>query len=94
MKAPTFTGIDYTNGLVVGTLLPNHKAVIRAAVHRKGVLCTFRGIISKAETRKVIPITADEYSDWVNGTSIQYAMPGLSADTRELFLTGEPELLA
>ena len=27
-------------------------------------------------------------SDWLNGTPIQYAMPNLSADDRELFLTG------
>lgn len=94
MKAPTFTGIDYTNGLAIGTLLPNHKAVIRASVHRKGVLCTFRGIISRVETRKVVPITADEYSDWINGTPIQWAMPQIGPSTRELFLTGEPELLA
>ena len=77
----------FTNGVAVGTDLAVYKAVKRTVVRENGLMVDFKSPFG-GETRKLIPISVDEYSDWLNGTPIQYAMPNLSADDRELFLTG------
>lgn len=77
----------FTNGVAVGTDLAVYKAVKRAVVRENGLMIDFKSLLGE-ETRKLIPVSVDEYSDWINGTPIQYAMPNLSADDRELFLTG------
>ena len=77
----------FTNGVAVGTDLAVYKAVKRAVVRENGLMVDFKSPLGE-ETRKLIPVSVDEYSDWLNGTPIQYAMPNLSADDRELFLSG------
>ena len=77
----------FTNGVAVGTDLAVYKAVKRTVVRENGLMVDFKSPYGE-ETRKLIQVSVDEYSDWLNGTPIQYAMPNLSADDRELFLTG------
>lgn len=72
----------------VGTALTTRKAVKSAIVAEEGIDCVFVNGLTGEETKKRMLITVDEYCDWVNGSLIQDAMPGLSADDRELFLTG------
>ena len=72
----------------VGTALTTRKAVKSAIVADEGIDCVFVNGLTGQETKKRMFITVDEYCDWVNGSLIQDAMPGLSADDRELFLTG------
>jgi hypothetical protein len=79
--------LDYTCGVAVGTDLSVDKAVTRAVVRQNGIMCSFKSPLGDL-TNKLMPVTVDQYSDWLNGTPIQYAMSSLSADDRELFLTG------
>jgi hypothetical protein len=78
---------QFTCGVAVGTELGTHKAVIHAIVRRSGILFTFRSPLGE-ETRKQLPVSVDQYSQWLNGESIQNCMYMLNADDRELFLTG------
>lgn len=78
---------DFTCGVAVGTDLSVDKAVSRAQVRPNGIMCEFKSPLGDL-TRRIMTVTVDQYSDWLNGTPIQYAMPNLSADDRELFLTG------
>ena len=78
---------DMTCGVAVGTDLSVDRAVTRAVVRENGIMCDFKSPLGD-ETRKLVPISVDQYSDWINGTCIQDAMPHIDADTRELFITG------
>ena len=79
---------DFTCGVAAGTDLAVHRAVRRAVVRGDGIEITTFDPFSKAEKTKIYKITVDQYCDWVNGTLIQDAMPELSADERELLITG------
>ncbi|UOT58006.1 hypothetical protein PP651_gp14 [Aeromonas phage ZPAH14] len=79
--------LDYTCGVAVGTDLSVDGPVTRAIVRENGIMCSFKSAFGDL-TNKLVPITVDQYSDWLNGTSVQYAMPHLDVDTRELFITG------
>jgi len=35
-----------------------------------------------------IPVTWEQYQDWIDGMLIQHAMPNLSPDDREFIMTG------
>lgn len=78
----------FTCGVAIGTELAVARAVTRAVVREDGIECTFRDILFGNPRTKLVKISVDEYSDWINGTCIQDAMPHVDADTRELFLTG------
>lgn len=78
----------FTCGVAVGTDLAVARAVRRAVVLENGIDCTFRNPVDGTETTALMPISVDQYSDWLNGTLIQEAMPMLSADDRELFISG------
>ena len=41
----------------------------------------------KIHTRE-IPVTEEQYLEWLEGKLIQHAMPNISADDREFILTG------
>ena len=78
----------FTCGVAVGTDLAVDRAVVRAVVRQDGIEIFTKSPFDTEIKHKVFPITVDQYSDWVNGTPIQYAMPDLSADDRELLITG------
>ena len=40
------------------------------------------------ENEQEIPVTEQQLADWKSGTSIQNAMPNLTADQREFIMTG------
>ena len=70
---------DFTCGVPVGTELGVSRAVIE--IHTKSPF--------EQEVRvSIFFVTVDQYSDWLNGTLIQDAMPHLSADDRKLLITG------
>lgn len=79
--------LDYTCGVAVGTDLSVDKAVTRAVVRTNGIMCSFKSPFGDL-TNKLMLVTVDQYSEWINGTCIQDAMGHLSPDDRELFLTG------
>lgn len=79
---------DYLCGVAAGVDLAVNRAVRRAVTHEEGIKCIFRDEMTGKDREQLIPITVDEYCDWVNGSLIQDAMPHIDADTRELFLTG------
>lgn len=71
------------------TELMPHKAAAKVMVVDYGLFCTFRNIMDGTYTYKLMEISVDDYCMWVSGgVCIQDAMPHLSADDRELFLTG------
>ena len=50
-----------------------------------------RCMITGKVTERDLPITMEQYDDWVGGTLIQKAMPHLSAADREFLMTGITE---
>ena len=79
---------DWFPEIPVGTALAARKAVKSAIVAEDGIDCVFVNALTGEETKKRMFVTADEYCYWISGLRIQKAMPDLSADDRELFLTG------
>ena len=65
------------------------KALKRYMVTENGVLCVFNNVFTGKEViREFEHLTVSEIEAWINGELIQNAMPLLSAEERELFLTG------
>ena len=62
--------------------------VMSAVIVQKGILITFKDMMTNKCTTKVMPIAYVQDFEWLSGTLIQRAMPHLSADDRELLLTG------
>lgn len=79
---------DFTCGVAAGTDLAVCRAVRRAVVREDGIEITTYNPLEGTRKTKLYKITVDQYCDWVNGTLIQDAMPELSADERELLITG------
>lgn len=78
----------FTCGVPAGTDLAVDRAVVRAVVRQDGIEIFTKSPFDAEIEHKVFPITVDQYSDWINGTLIQHAMPNLSADDRELLISG------
>lgn len=57
-------------------------------VDQKTTLCEFVDSFTGETFQKEIAVTEAQIKDWLSGTHIQYAMRNVSADDRELFLTG------
>lgn len=74
--------------LKTGTELLTDRAVQSATVTKRGIKFSFLNMKDGSLLYKELEVTVEDYSAWLGGTSIQYAMPHLSADDRELFLTG------
>ena len=79
---------DFTCGVADGTDLDVCRAVRCAVVREGGIEITTYNPLEGTRKTKLYKITVDQYCDWVNGTLIQDAMPELSADERELLITG------
>lgn len=77
-----------TCGVALGQEFGGQKACIKAIVQANGLLCTFKPITGGRTFNKVLNVTPEEYSCWLEGTRIQDAMVNLSAVDRELFLSG------
>ena len=79
---------DFTCGVAAGTDLAVCRAVRRAVVREDGIEVHTKSPFEQEVRVTTLPVTVDQYSDWLNGTLIQDAMPHLSADDRELLITG------
>lgn len=67
---------------------PIYKALVAYKVYDMvHTACTFKNMDGIVFT-KTLPVTIFNIARWLLGVSIQDAMPSLSADDRELFLTG------
>lgn len=51
-------------------------------------ICSFKNIMTGEEKSEALPVTLGQIKQWVTGELIQNAMPNLTTDERELFLTG------
>ena len=68
-----------------------HKALqFISMTHNNGCICTFNGFSGQVKrTFEPTEVTFTQVMMWVDGVAtIQQAMPNLSVDDRELFLTG------
>ena len=72
---------DFTCGVAAGTDLAVSRAVRRAVVRESVIEITTYNPLEGTRETKLYKITVD-------GTLIQVAMPNLSADDRELLITG------
>ena len=79
---------DFTCGVPVGTELGVSRAVCKAVVRENGIEVHTKSPFEKDIRVNTLPVTVDQYSDWLNGTLVQNAMPHLSADDRELLISG------
>ena len=79
---------DFTCGVAVGTELDVARAVRKAVVRENGIEIHTKSPFEQEVRVSIFFVTVDQYSDWLNGTLIQDAMPHLSADDRELLITG------
>lgn len=79
---------DFTCGVPVGTELGVSRAVCKAVVRENGIEIHTKSPFEQEVRVSIFFVTVDQYSDWLNGTLIQDAMPHLSADDRELLITG------
>ena len=79
---------DFTCGVAVGTELGVARAVRKAVVRKNGIEIHTKSPFEQEVRVSIFFVTVDQYSDWLNGTLIQDAMPHLSADDRELLITG------
>lgn len=50
--------------------------------------CEFRNVMTGETFTKILNVSPAQIDAWVQGELIQNAMPQLSADDRDLFLTG------
>lgn len=67
----------------------NHKALIAIEViTERTTRCYFKDIFSGREFNHILAVSFNEIQRWINGENIQKAMPNLSKDVRELFVTG------
>ena len=79
---------DFTCGVPVGTELGVSRAVRKAVVRENGIEVHTKSPFEKDIRVNTLPVTVDQYSDWLNGTLVQDAMPNLSPDDRELLISG------
>ena len=79
---------DFTCGVAVGTELGATRAVRKAVVRENGIEVHTKSPLEQEVRVTTLPVTVDQYSDWLNGTLVQDAMPHLSADDRELLISG------
>jgi hypothetical protein len=80
---------DTYNYLGVTTMskLP-HKALVAVREVMEGQsLCTFECPISGIQKMEMLPVDYKNIIEWIDGKLIQNAMPNLTDDERELFLT-------
>ena len=52
-----------------------------------GLKCTFHSFMGK-ETVRVLAITPGQVDQYINGMNLGQAMPSLTAEERELFISG------
>ena len=79
---------DLTCGIEAGTELGVSRAVCKAVVRENDIEVHTKSPFEQEVRVTTLPVTVDQYSDWLNGTLVQDAMPHLSADDRELLITG------
>lgn len=67
----------------------NYKALLAyEVVTDHTTRCYFIDLFSRREFNHILAITPIQIEEWVKGKHIQKAMPNLSKEMRELFLTG------
>lgn len=73
----------------MATLRLPYKALRKAEPTKNNTtLCTFDNIVSGEIFDEEVPVTVLQINNWISGELIQNAMPNLTVDQRELFLTG------
>lgn len=67
----------------------NYKALLAyEIVTDRSTRCYFIDLFTRRKFNHIISVTPVQIEEWVKGKHIQKAMPNLSKDVRELFLTG------
>ena len=64
-----------------------YKALKDMQIVEGGLKCTFRSCMGK-ETVRVLAITPGQVDQYLNGMALVQAMPNLTAEERELFMSG------
>lgn len=77
------------NSFTFKSINVNYKSLSHyEVVTERTTRCYFKDMFSGREFNHILAVTPEQIQSWVKGTNIQRAMPNLSKDVRELFLTG------